>query len=60
VRYPNLDYSAELTESEAHVAAVWPLESGDVVTFHANECPAYEGDGCACSPIRVSGPTSFA
>ncbi len=57
MRRPNLDDSDDLTPSEAHVAAVWPLMAGERVTVHGDRCPAYDGDECRCRPLVVIGPT---
>lgn len=39
--------------------AVWPLVSGDRVSFHDEGC---SGDECCCveGPLVVYGPTAFA
>lgn len=57
MRRLNLDDSGELSPSEAHIAAVWPLMAGEHVTVHGDRCPAYDGDRCRCEPLVVTGPT---
>ncbi len=60
MKYPNLDYSGDLTPSEAHLASVWPLEKGERHTMHMDLCAVHDGDDCDCVPVAVFGPTRFA
>ena len=47
-------------EEVALIDAIPNMQPGEIVHLHDTECPTWSGEGCACEPLLIVGPSGKA